>query len=376
MSRPRVVVLRGHSANPWELGAWEPLAERFDVRVAVTGSNRYDVGAVELAGLRARAVRDVFPRGRVGDALTLLVGDRYRGLEDVLRGAAIVHSAELGVWFSGQPARLKAALGFKLVLTVWETIPFRETFRAFRGRADRRAALAATDLFLAATERARTALLLEGVPPERVEVAPPGIDVERFRGAAGEPERAPRGHLVVSAGRLVWEKGHYDVLRAVALLEERPRVLIVGEGPERERLERYAAELGLAALVEIRPASYAEMPEVFAAASAVVLASLPIRFWEEQFGMVLAEAMAAGAPIVASSSGAIPEVLGPDAVLFAPGDWVGLSRLLRDGPLSRPGGGRVAYDAALVERYSNRAAAERLAAAYERVLYTRASSSR
>ena len=62
------------------------------------------------------------------------------------------------------------------------------------------------------------------------------------------------------------------------------------------------------------------MPSVFAGASCVVLASLPTKTWEEQFGLVLAEALAAGAPVIASSSGAIPEVLeGSGAPLFTPG---------------------------------------------------------
>jgi glycosyltransferase involved in cell wall biosynthesis len=85
--------------------------------------------------------------------------------------------------------------------------------------------------------------------------------------------------------------------------------------------------------------------------------------------MVLAEAMAAGVPIVASTSGAIPEVLnGSGASLFPPGDWVELARLLADGPLRAPPGTRVAYPPELVLRYSLEAAAERLDAAYRRVL--------
>jgi glycosyltransferase involved in cell wall biosynthesis len=77
--------------------------------------------------------------------------------------------------------------------------------------------------------------------------------------------------------------------------------------------------------------------------------------------------MAAGAPIVASRSGAIPEVLaGSGAQLFASGDWVELSQLLAAGPLAREA--RAVYPADLVERYSCAAAAERLAAVYERVL--------
>ena len=365
MSRPRVVILRGHNANPWDLRPWERLRDEFDISVLLTGSNRYDLDDLALPVVRGRTLRDRLPRGRWGDLAVQGPGDRYLGLERQLTAADIVHSAELGVWFSGQPAALKEQLGFRLVLTVWETIPFRETFRAFRGRAYRRAALDHGDLFLAATERARRCLVVEGVHPARIEVSSPGVDVARFGGAPAAPGAR---HLVVSPGRLVWEKGHYDVIRALATLEDAPRLLIVGDGPERSRLLQYAAELGLGDRIEIRSVPYSEMPSVFAAASCVVLGSLPIPLWEEQFGMVLAEAMAAGAPVLASSSGAIPEVVGGSAKLFAPGDWVELARLLSDGPLARPAGERVAHDPELVHRYSLEAAADRLRAAYQRVL--------
>ncbi len=363
--RPRVVVLRGHSANPWELRTWELLEDRFEVVVAVTGSNRHDLSGIALPVWRVRALRDRLPRGRLGDLATLGLGDHYQGLADIVAGADIVHSAELGVWWSGQPAALKAAHGFRLALTVWETIPFLETYRRFRGRADRMRALAETDLYLAATDRARRCLELEGVDPGRIVVSPPGIDVERFR----QDVAAPAEHVVVSPGRLVWEKGHFDVLRAVATLDVPCRVELIGEGPERRRLLAYAKELGLAARISISPVPYAGMPAAFARASCVVLASLPIPFWEEQFGMVLAEAMAAGTPILASSSGAIPEVLAGSGVrLFVPGDWPGLAAALAAGPLAGEPGTRATYPDEVVHRYSTAAAAERLAAAYDGLL--------
>ncbi len=94
----------------------------------------------------------------------------------------------------------------------------------------------------------------------------------------------------------------------------------------------------------------------------------PRAFWEEQFGMVIAEAMAAGLPIVASTSGAIPEVAGRDATYVAAGDWLGLARALAEGPLSAPPGRRVEHDRARLDAWSVDAAAARLEAAYRRVL--------
>jgi glycosyltransferase involved in cell wall biosynthesis len=83
---------------------------------------------------------------------------------------------------------------------------------------------------------------------------------------------------------------------------------------------------------------------------------------------VLVEAMAAGLAIVTTDSGAIREVVSPQADVVGPGDWMAIARALAAGPLSRPPGARAAHDAAVLERLSADAAAARLADAYDRVL--------
>jgi len=375
--KPRVLVLRGHQVNPWELGPWEELGEQFDVRYLATRSGWFDATALSLPAVQAPALRDLLPPGRIGDMAVRIPGDRYLRLADRLDGASIVHAQELGYWYSMQAARLKARLGFKLVLTVWETLPLLGAYRNVRTRRYRRIVLSKADLFLAASERARQALILEGASAEKVVVSPPGIRTDSFRGVAGKP--APDAPpIILSPGRLVWEKGHQDVLRAVAALRRglgghtsvpSPRVLIVGAGPHERTLRRHAEELGIGDLTEFRSfVPHSEMPALFASASCVVLASLAKWYWEEQFGMVLAEALASGTPICAAGSGAIPEVLHGQGDLFTPGDWLGLANLLASGPLSRPPGTRAEYDPELVRRYSNTSAAARLAEAYDAVL--------
>jgi glycosyltransferase involved in cell wall biosynthesis len=367
------VLVRGHQSNSWHLRPWRHLADDYDVVALQTASNWFDTGSIGISRERARALRDLLPPGPLGDALSRLPGDRYLRPARHLRGADIVHSQDLGFWYSMQAARLKPRLGYKLVLTVWETIPFRDAYRNVRTRPYRRLVLERTDLFLAATERARTSLLLEGAPESRIRVCSPGVADELFTGAEPPERDPPASHLLLSVGRLVWEKGHQDLLRAVAALRRERltplRVLIVGDGPERGRLLRYAGELGIAELVEVRAGvPYAEIGRIYAAASCLVLCSLPVWFWEEQFGMVSIEAMVAGLEVLASTSGALPEVLRGSATLFAPGDWVGLARALADGPLARPPGARVTHDPALLEHYSAQAAAARLAEAYAEVL--------
>jgi glycosyltransferase involved in cell wall biosynthesis len=84
--------------------------------------------------------------------------------------------------------------------------------------------------------------------------------------------------------------------------------------------------------------------------------------------MVLAEAMAGHVPIVASLSGAIPEVAGSSADYVAPGDWVGLANTLESGPLSAVPGARRAPEEERLTRFSTAAAAERLREIYGELL--------
>lgn len=385
----RILIVRGHLVTPWELRPWRELPERFEVSYLLTRSNSFSVPD----GLRAvpvRALRDLLPPGPLGEIAVGVMGDRYLGAGEAFSSADVVHAEELSFWFAAEAAKQRRRHRFKLVQTVWETLPFLSALRNRHARSFRKLVLEQTDLFLPATERAADALRLEGVEEARMLVCAPGIDVERFRAAA--PAATPREHTIVSPGRLVWEKGHHDVLRALAALHRglvtlpdgaiaRPRLLIVGSGPEDARLRAYAQDLGLGEVVEVGGVGYEQMPSVFASASAMVLASqasasganhpfdIPRAFWEEQFGLVLTEAMAAGVAIVTTTSGAIPEVLaGARAELVPPGDWMGIARALAAGPLSRTPGARVEQPPEVLRRYSTAAAAERLASAYDRVL--------
>lgn len=383
---PKVLIVRGHQVTPWELRPWQELPERFDVSFLLTRSNQF-APPDGLTSVSARAFRDLLPGGALGEIGTKLIGDRYLSGEDAFASADIVHAEELSYWFSAEAARRKARHGFKLVQTIWETLPMMSGYRNRHARRYRELVLAETDLFLPATERAALALRLEGVSVERMLLCPPGIDTTRF--AASAPDPPPAEHTIVSPGRLLWEKGHHDVLRALALLHRgivtrpdgqpvKPHLSIVGSGPEQDRLREHAHELGLAEFVRIGGVPYEQMPSVFAGASAMVLASqssasaayhplgIPHAFWEEQFGYVFAEAMAAGLAIVTTTNGAIPEVIGGEGVeLVSPGDWPAIARALAAGPLDRAPGERVAHSSELVERYSTTAAARRLAGAYD-----------
>ena len=111
--------------------------------------------------------------------------------------------------------------------------------------------------------------------------------------------------VVVFAGRLVAEKGLDVLLRALAMLPG-VRLRVAGDGPMRAVWQRLAAEIGVGDRTEFLGAmSLTELGDLYADAAVVCVPSA----WEEPFGYVAAEAMAMGRAVVATPSGALPELL-------------------------------------------------------------------
>jgi glycosyltransferase involved in cell wall biosynthesis len=154
--------------------------------------------------------------------------------------------------------------------------------------------------------------------------------------------------VIVSVGRLHPQKGHDILLRAFARLRERmaTRLIIVGEGPQRDQL------IGMAKALDI--AEYTDFvgfhPNPYRYMQAAVAFTLASRY--EGFGVVLAEAMALGLPIVATDCPGGPrEVLadGEAGLLVPPGDSIALAdalaRVISDVDLQRKLGDRAQIEA-------------------------------
>ena len=200
--RPRVVVLRGHHANIGELRPWELLVDRFESRSSQRPGRISSSTASRFRGQLHGQEGILLPRGRLGTLSTQLIGDAYLDTEALVRGAAIVHTAELGPWFAAQPAReAKPRIPSGHDGVGDDPVSLDVPHRA--GGLEPARPARRDGLFLPTTERARRCLLIEGAAPERIQVVEPGIDVERFAGGSAP---AGDGHLVVSPGRLVWRR--------------------------------------------------------------------------------------------------------------------------------------------------------------------------
>ena len=156
-----------------------------------------------------------------------------------------------------------------------------------------------------------------GVAEARLHVMRNGVDLQRFRPLAQTQMRAALGlegaPLLLSIGNLVEMKGHHLLIEALALLlpqHPKARLIIIGEGPERGRLQALAQQLG----VESRVTLTGALPNIdllrwYSAADLFLLASS-----REGWANVLLEAMACGTPAVATDVGGSSEVLASEAV--------------------------------------------------------------
>ncbi len=249
-----------------------------------------------------------------------------------------------------------------------------------------RATAGRTARFHAITQAVKDAAVRDlGVAPGRVTVIERGRDPERL--GRPSPERTararaalgiePSARVVVSVGRLEYQKGQLDLLEAAAVLRgTHPDavVLVAGRpGAASEELDRVHARLGLGDAVRFL-GFRDDLPEVLAAADVFAFPSL-----FEGLGGVLIEAMALALPIVASDIPAVREVLAPggNADLVPPRDPArlagALAALLDDTGRARR------YAAASRARFEDRftlaASTERMLSMYDEVLAaTRAGS--
>ena len=222
----------------------------------------------------------------------------------------------LAGWLSGVPVICSALH--------WTGLPDRVEF-------SNRLLAPLTDAFIAVAEpHGRYLAEHEGCPAYKVRVIPNGIDVERFR--PGPPSRQlqeelnldPTAPVAGIVAALRPEKNHEMFLRVAALVHRQvpaTRFVIVGDGPERAKLESLAHELGIAKAVRFL-GTRSDVREILLLLDVLLLTS-----HMEANPICLLEAMASGKPVVATRVGSVTETVlpGVNGFLVAPNDSQGMA---------------------------------------------------
>lgn len=164
-----------------------------------------------------------------------------------------------------------------------------------------------------------------------VEVMPQmGVDPTFFSPHLRQPQI---GDLRIGfVGRLVPEKGVDVLLRAIAHLRDRGltcRLVLCGSGSLESELRQLEQQLQIEGWVEWRGAvRHAAVPQELGRMDVLVLPSRSTPTWKEQFGHVLIEAMAMGIPVIGSTCGEIPHVIGRSDLVFPEGKSQDLAAIL------------------------------------------------
>jgi len=317
-----------------------------DPRVGLVRLPSLDLYAREKWGwafCEARSIADVYEyfahlTGRLGEPYTF--GERFRawiaenaGFYDVLHDNqtlswGILEASKHGLPIVGQmhhpitvdrDLALAAAEGLH-----WRKWCHRQLIRRWHGFLPMQMKVAAkVDRLVTITDATRRDFAREfGLDEGAITRIYLGADLGIFRPPPGV--RREESHLVCTASADVALKGLIHLVEAMGRLKEthpEVRLTVVGalrDGPTKRRLEA----LGLHDRITFRSSiSDAELVELYTRATIVVAPSL-----YEGFGLPVAEAMACGAPVIATDGGALPEVVGDTGLVVPAGDGAALAQ--------------------------------------------------
>lgn len=301
-------LIRASHANEFELQNYK------GVKDLIVITSQHPLTPITLASVNMWSPTDLpsFPFRR--QLLNRLIGGQQWlfGLEKYITNHSVesiernvVHTAETYTPYTHQVVQLRKK-GFiaKLVCTCWETIPHNNEKFA-RLRQWKAEACKYIDLFHTPTQRAKRALVIEGIDPSKIVVIPYGVDLTRFRPRSlrglSSQGRTP---VVLTVARLEREKG-MDILENVANRLPEYEFQVIGQGSYTPQGKN----------IRTSRVPYSQIHKFYQSADLFFLPSITTSTWEEQYGMALVEAIASGLPIVSTRSGAIPEIVGDSGVL-------------------------------------------------------------
>jgi glycosyltransferase involved in cell wall biosynthesis len=317
------VISHAYVEQPGYLPSLWSMAELPGVELALITPDKYR-GCTFQEGVLAHSTESftVFP-------VPILFGDRqgtfvYRAaaLNKVLetfKPDLLLHEQEVYSLGSGQIAVLAKRLSIPFVNFVWENVP--RTLSAPRRRLAKFVMDRCSGLIAGSQGAAKLCRDWGFAGPLSIL---PQMGVSSVDSNPQFGRRDPKCFQIAFAGRLVLEKGVDCLLRAVGHIKSRNipiHCTIAGGGPEMNSLKDLAEALGILDFLTMTgPLPLSEVADLLRRVDVLVLPSRTTPVWEEQFGRILIEAMANGTITIGSKTGAIPEVIGTESLLFQEGD--------------------------------------------------------
>lgn len=294
-------LVRGPHLNPWDVGNYYGLTQ-LGVELHICGTSMCDWGKLLELYPRAKPVRYNYEWEVMDLQLDVLdVPDAHY---------------EFSQFFAKRHP--------KTVITAWDNLPGKNTFRP-----NALAAMRQAWKFVARSSLAAQTLIFDGVDAEQIKIIPGAIEVDQFK-----PLGLKRENAVLFVGRLEPQKGIVDLIWAMSKLKIDAELWVAGPGGL-SRFNQWIDRTGIR-VKNLGFLDRKELIEVYNQVKVLCVPSFalwhdnPDYAWLEQFGQVFIEAMACGTPVVSTTSGAIPEVVKDDSLLVPPRNWQLLAQLLNN----------------------------------------------
>lgn len=307
-----IYLLRANHTNQFELQNYAPITNKLKIEVI---TSHHPLTDISIPSTKLWSPTDFFYFPFRRQILNRLIGGEQWliGLDSLVSKRSndsnyrtIIHTAETYTPYTHQAVELrKRGEISKLICTCWETIPHNNEKFA-RLRKWKSEAYRYVDIFHTPTNLAKKALITEGVEPNKILVIPYGVDLSRFCPSTIQGGKLKgKRPLVLTVARLAIEKGIEDI-EVVASQLPQYDFLVVGKGTYNPRGSN----------IQVSSVPYSQIHKIYQKSDLFFLPSRTTSTWEEQFGMVLIEAMACGLPIITTDSGAISEVVDNSAIII------------------------------------------------------------
>lgn len=370
----KIAIVRGKFLNKYELQFYEPLVSRYDLLGIGSLTCFHDKFKFPVKKLFSPVDLPNFPF-KMPFLNRLFIDANYLfGLENLLKGFAIAHSAETYYHFTIQCLNAKRkGLIKRVVVSAFENIPF--AGEGIWGRkAFKKRVFKEVDHLIAVSEMSKSTLLIEGCPREKISVINQHIDTSRFKPKV--KKNKTKDITVLFVGRLEFYKGVYDFVKAAKFLlsdkslrKYRLKFVMVGEGSQKHKLLQLEKDLRISRFFLHKVLPYEKMPQVYQRSDIFIVPSRTTKHWQEQFSTVLLEAKASGLPIISTKTGGIPENVGKAGILVEEGDHQEIARqtavLIKNPNLRIKLGEQARKDA--LKRFTIEDGAKKLSLIYEKV---------
>lgn len=342
----KIALVRGDSLKEQEAKIWEGLGEEFQTVAFCGGKNVFPLNSINLEMRRLSSTADNF---LIKNYFKYVSGQYQRmfGLEKELANFNIAHGVEVYNYYTLQCVRakknnpkLRVVANFvdntfgRFEYNYWPGFSCPPKYWRDKINSIIRENIAGVDKFLAISHVSVELAYSMGAKPEQVELVYPALIFESNDDTLIEKLHLKDVKFDLVINRMIWEKGVYDILYAwkMYLKESKQtdrKLVVIGDGKEGKNFRRLVSDLGLSgSVLTIKNISNNQIKQLYKHARAFLSGSTPTRTWQEQFGYSLVDAILQNCPIISTTSGAIPEVVGSAGILVPASNPVAFKQAL------------------------------------------------